>query len=305
MAACALTTASSGESETELDSASADEGESKIVKLVRATCFAARVHLNSALCVSTLTKRSCKMRCAARATELLVEHGTTKTDVLVSALLSGTLDYGTTWPHDIESEFGTFVLVTVAQTAKVVNSLPGARLRAYASNAEVITPIASRVLAALLSAEFLLMLEQQPAYVSFRHIRYHALWLRIVLNKLADASVSLKREMMVLLNGTVIWNGAPRHLRLNALRNLHGTAQRALDDYYMALDRQWSLNDTPSDSDTETSSFASDSSRLRSGSGTSSPGSVQSRDDSALRSKSISSLARSRRPRRTRTDSAP
>lgn len=302
MAACALTTASSGESETELDSVGFDERESAVTSLVRATCFATRVHLNAALCVGTLTKRLAKMRCATRAADLLVEHGTTETNVLVSALLSGTLDYGTTRPCDLENEFGAFVLLIVAQTAKVANSLPGEQLRAYASNAVVIMPIAARVLAALLSADFLLMLEQRPAYVSFRRIRYHALWLRVMLHKLAYASVSLKRKMLVQLNGSVIWNGAPRTLRLNALCNLHGTAQRALDDYYMALDRQWPLNDTPSNSDTETSSFASDSSRLRSGSGTSTPGSVP---DINLRSKSMSPLARSRRPRRTRTDSAP
>lgn len=289
---------SSSSRATEIDSA-----EGPIAKLVHVVSFAAQVHMGAAVSAVSSIQRARRLYQATRAAGLLVEHGTTDVRVLTGALLCGVLDYSTTNPRTIEDKFGSRVLLTVAQTAEDSTLSAGARLRAHALNMGAITPHAVLVLMASLSADFMIMLEERSSRVSFRRVRYHGLWLRSMLCALDNALPLLRAAMLDQLNGSVIWHGAPRHLRLNSLAALHGSAKRAIGDYYMALDRQWPLNDTPSDSGTETSSVASDSSRLRSHSGASAVSSASGSE--ALRSKSLSPLARSRRPRRTRTDSAP
>lgn len=288
MDACSATSSGSA---TELDA----PPESAVDTLLRAASFAAHVHLSDASHTGAL-----KMVRATRAAELLREHGCDNVVVLASALLSGVLDYESTNPRALEDEFGRAVLVTVAQTAESCGKFwSGARLRAHVANAKGITATASSVLAALMAAEFLALIEEPRPDDTFRRLRYFALWLRVLLKRLDCAWPRLRLVMLAMLDAPVLWRGAPRFLRLDALCALHGSAHSALNDYYLARDRGWPLNDTPETSTSETSSSS------RFSLARSSTSSCSHTHNNALRSKSLSPLARTRRARRPRTDSAP
>jgi hypothetical protein len=202
---------------------------------------------------------------------------------------------------------------------------PGTHRREQFLNARSIGGRAALVLLAHVVAHFELLLATPPLDFSFRRLRYEALWLRGMAAQLGDVSPSLRDYAHDRLRGAILWRGAPRFLRLDELCRVHGTSMRALEDFYMACDRNWPLNDTPSatESETPTEPIASPSGSAYSLSD--SPfqflSAATSLDESyhehlrdsgrnRLRSKSLTVLGRASAPmpvrkRRARNDSAP